>query len=125
MTKKSLVVVVAMLLVGCLAAYRYGISVAQQGAGGAVTDVQLMLAFNHMQRYQEIHTCLERGRTSEAQEKLAHSALTQRELVAQLLASTDSPSALAYIEKRAREPLDALRAFKSPRGASWSEPACQ
>ena len=125
MTKKSLLVVLVLLLVGCLAAYRYGISVAQQGAGGAISEVQLMLSFNHMQRYQEIHTCLERGKTREAQEKLAHSVLTQKELVAQLLSSTDSPRALGYIEKRALQPLDTLRSFKSSRGTSWSEPSCQ
>lgn len=124
MKKFGVAAFLAVVVLGLLAAYRYGIVVAQQGAGGALTEVQLMLAFNHMKQYQEIHHCLERGKAQEAQDKLAHAVVTQRELVAQFLSSTESPRALGYIAERTEGRLEDLRNFKSLRGSSWSVPAC-
>lgn len=124
-TKKNLMVILVLLVVGCLAAYRYGIFVAQQGASAAISEVQLILAFNHMRRYQELHACLDNGKASEAKEKLAHSVINEKELVAQLLSSINSSQVLDYIEIRASESLDVLRSFKSSRGSKWVEPACQ
>lgn len=125
MKKVSVAAFLTVIVLGFLAAYRYGMSVAQQGVDGALSEVQLILAFNHMQQYQDIHHCLELGKSQEAQERLAHAVVTQKELVAELLLSTDSPRALDYIAKRAEEPLEALRNYKSQRGSSWSVPACQ
>ena len=125
MDKKGIVALVLLSVAGCLASYRFGIKVAQEASGNAVSAVQTMLAFDHMRRYEEINSCLKSGKLSGAREKLEHSVITQRELVAALLKTVNSPQVISYIEARTDQTVLSLRNYQSGRGTRWVEPACQ
>lgn len=124
MTKWGVVLGGVLVVASAVSAYRFGLSVARQAAGRAVTDVQLMLSFDHMKRYEELRDCLRAGKAVEAEKKLSHDVTTQRELVASLLQMENGPSTLEYIRKRSDTSLDELRSFRSDRGSRWTEPAC-
>lgn len=125
MRKKVIAGLSIVFVVSCLASYRFGIIVAQQAYGNGVQETQAMLSFNHLMRYQELANCMERGKFEETTEKLRHSVISERELLADLLKSVSSSQLDKYIEIRSDESLAALRDYKSDRGDRWSEPACQ
>ena len=125
MSKKIILALALLSVVGCLASYRLGIKVAQEATGNAVSAVQTMLAFDHMRRYEEVNSCLKSGNLSGARERLEHSVITQRELVAALLKTVSSPQVLSYIEARTDQTVVSLRNYESGRGTRWVEPACR
>lgn len=125
MSKKVITGLSFVFLVGCLASYRFGIHVAQSAHANGVLETQAMLAFNHMKSYEELVTCMERGKFEEAKEKLNHLVISERELLADLLTSVNTPWLGNYIEVRSDESLDSLRSYQSGRGKRWRVPTCQ
>lgn len=125
MSKKVIVAVSFVFVVGCLASYRFGVYVAQSAFENGVLETQAMLAFNHMKNYEELISCMEKGKLGEAKAKLNHSLISERELLADLLKSVNTPWLSNYIEVRSDESLDTLRSYESDRGDRWQVPTCQ
>ena len=124
MKARAAVIAAVLLVAGCLASYRLGLNAAKVSSSDALTAAQAMLAFNHLQRYEELHSCLENGRVAETKEKLRHSATSERELLAELLQVIDKEHVTNYIELRSGQSVEAFRTYKSGRGSTWSEPPC-
>ena len=59
-----------------------------------------------------------------AAEKVGHSITSEREVLADLLSSTDSEWLTDYISLRSAESIESLKSYQSPRGSEWREPSC-
>ena len=125
MPKKTIVALLFIFIVGCLTSYRFGVGLAQDSYGNGILEAQAMLAFNHLKRYEELAKCMKNGKFSEVSEKLEHSAVTERELLAKLLKSVHSTRLSNYIELRSNQSVEELKNYKSSRNDRWIEPTCQ
>lgn len=125
MSKKSITLFLAIFLVGCLASYSFGIKIAREAFGADLMEVQAKLAFDHLNRYQELSLCLQKGKFSEAKEKLMHQVISERELLAGFLGSVESKEVENYIEIRSEQSIDSFKNYQSNRGSRWSVPSCQ
>ena len=125
MSMKAIATLLFVFIAGCLTSYRFGIKIAQDSYGNEILEAQAILAFNHLNRYEELAKCMINGRFSEVSEKLQHSTITQRELLADLLNSVSSTRLSNYIEVRSNQSFEELKNYKSSRNDRWVEPACQ
>lgn len=106
-------------------AYRFGIKITSEAYSNALNETQAMLAFNHMQRYEELLECLKNKKTSEASEKLQMSIISEKELISEFLSENNSEKINEYITIRYKKPIEILKNYKSTRGKSWSETSCK
>lgn len=125
MSKKAIATLLCIFIVGCLTSYRFGIKLAQDSYGNGIIETQAILALNHLNRYEELAKCMKNGKFSEASEKLQHSAITERELLADLLNSVNSAHLSNYIEIRSNQSVEELKKYKSNRNDRWVEPIYQ
>ena len=124
MSKKVVISLSVIFLVSCLASYRFGIYLSQKAYAKGLQETQAILSFNHMNRYEELVSCLENGKHAEAKGKLKQSIITQKELLASFLNSVESERVNEYISLRSKESLESLKKFESMRGSSWNDPPC-
>lgn len=123
MTKWGVVLDGVLVAASAVCAYLFGLSVARQAAGRTVTDVQLMLSFNHMKRYEELRDCLRAGGGSGGREE----TFAGRDDAARTGGESpveNGPSTLDYIRKRSYTSIKELRRFSSDRGSRLTEPGC-
>ena len=85
MNKKLSPLFVIVLALSCLLSFLLGGYLSSKSVGENLNSTQAMLAFNHLDNYEEIVTCLDKGFTEEAKGKLEHRAISQRELLSDLL----------------------------------------
>jgi len=125
MSKISIAIFTTLFLVGSLSSYRLGVYLSQKAIQDELTATQAMLAFNHLQRYDELAECVRNTRYAAALSKLEHSVISERELLADLLNSTKNEWLYEYISKRSKESIESFRSYKSSRGDRWNEPSCK
>lgn len=89
-----------------------------------LAEVQAELAFNHMVRYRELESYIEKGCYSEAREKAKISKNQEMELLASFLKEHPNTSVNKYVGDRDPELIEQLKSFKNPYGNTWHEPGC-
>lgn len=125
MNKKIIAIFVVIFMIGCLSSYRFGIHLSHKAFGDDLLEVQAMLSFNHLQSYEEISVCLEKGLSIEAKGKTNHAVISERELLAGFLSSIKSTRLNEYISIRTNESLESLKGYKYERGSRWTVPSCK
>lgn len=125
MSKKAIATLLFIFIAGCLASYRFGIKLAQESNRNGILEAQAILSLNQLNRYEELAKCMKNGKFSEAAEKLQHSAISERELLADLLNSVSSTRLSNYIEVRSNQSVEELKNYKSSRNNRWVEQTCE
>lgn len=125
MKKSNYIIFTIIVLLASASAYRFGIKVTKDAFTDEYAAVQAMLAFNHLQRYEELSDCLANGMPDETAQKLQMSIINEKELVAKFLRSHNSTRINKYISIRYPQGIESLRSYKSDRGSRWSEPSCK
>ena len=95
------------------------------GFSAELAQTQGMLAFNHLQRYQELEADLSNGCNAAVLEKLRISAATESTLLSSTLKEHPGGWLEKYVKDRAPKLPEQMTTYKSPYGSSWKEPACQ
>ena len=123
--KKLGYIITGVIIVGAVAvAYRTGIKVTTLAYSDQLNDMQAILAFNHLQRYEELLACLEREKSEDAKVKLEMSIISEKERIARFLVEQNSDRVNEYITLRYPDGLESLKSFESDRGSRWEEPGC-
>ncbi|MEZ5572275.1 MAG: hypothetical protein R3E64_09640 [Halioglobus sp.] len=121
--RKKLTVII-IFFGSCFLAFRAGVYYTMSGMSNELLATQAMLSFNHLERYEEISTCLNLKLYEEAGEKIEHSIINERELLADLLTSINSDWLTEYIDQRSAESIESFKVYKSQRVREWREPSC-
>lgn len=124
MKYRNIMITSVLALGGSYLSYQLGSYSAIRGMSNEIQATQAMLSFNHLKHYEEISVCFSKGLYQEAEEKVSSFAVNERELLAELLQTTESEWLTSYIQVRSNESIDSLMHFKSTRGHSWIVPSC-
>jgi len=119
------IIVGAALLVAIASAYRIGIKVTTDAYSKQLSGTQTILAFNHLQRYEELLRCANKEKYEAVQTKLEMSIISQKELIANHLKAHDLERVNKYISIRYPNGVESLKTFRSNRGNRWEEPTCE
>lgn len=125
MKSRHYIVFALVILAFSIGSYLFGIRVFRDAAVVGLNETQVMLAFNHLRRYEELHRCLMGPSTEAVKTKLEMSIISEKELIAKFLKTNDSEKINEYISLRYKDGIDSLKEFKSSRGSHWNEPACK
>src|SRR5712664_3539648 len=91
------------------------------GFEAELAQTQGMLAYNHLQRYQELEESLSKGCNAAVLEKLKISAANERVLLASFLRDRPNGWLQKYVSDRSAGLPEQLATYKSPYGTSWTE----
>ena len=94
-------------------------------AGSELDATQASLAFNHLQRYQELESDLQNGCAKEAMFKADVSVDQELALLASFFSRNQPAWVIEYVSIRDPTLLNRLKTFKSKYGTRWSEPKCE
>ena len=99
------VTILILFIAGCIGSFIFGGSITKETFSNQLSVTQAMLAFNNINRFEHMHTCVEQEQYAKLKLRLENSLISERLLLAEFLNSLDDEWLNAYITTRSEAEL--------------------